>query len=192
MQPRTRAASALLAPALAATLLLTGCTPGAPHAATPVPSDGGPSHNNRIHTGSEASPSYWVRSPTDRFALLVEESGSKGDPGGVRRRAVIRSYTPSSSSTGEGTLGPVVWRDTAAYGTLADSPTFRWEDAADRVWIVLTPGGEPYPAVAIHVVSEAGGGAWSPRTVDRSEYGNVPRSVLGSVPQPMRGELGLS
>ncbi|MEU2628032.1 hypothetical protein [Kitasatospora sp. NPDC007106] len=191
MQPRNRAVPARLAAALAAALLLAGCTPGARHTAAPAPSDGGPTHGNRIHTGSEASPSYWVRSPTDRFALLVEETGSRSDPGGTRRRAVISSYTPSPSSTGEGTLGAVVWRDTAEYGTFADSPSFRWEEARDRVWIVLTPGGVPHPSVAFHVVTEGPDGAWSPRTVDRSEYRDVPVSVLRSVPQPVRGELGL-
>ncbi|MCU7821998.1 hypothetical protein [Kitasatospora sp. DSM 101779] len=186
MQPRTRAALAL-----AAALLLAGCTPGVQHTAAPAPSGGGPTHHNRIHTGSEASPSYWVRSPTDRFALLVEETGSRSDPGGTRRRALIRSYAPSSSATGEGTLGAVVWRDTTAYGTFADSPAFRWEDAGDRVWIVLTPGGVPYPSVAFRVAAEGAGGAWSARTVSATEYGDVPESVLRSVPQPMRGELGL-
>ncbi|PBC76855.1 hypothetical protein BX265_1576 [Streptomyces sp. TLI_235] len=191
MQPRTRAALALLAPASAAALLLVGCVPGAQHTAVPAPSGGGPTHSNRIHTGSEASPSYWVRSPTDRFALLVEETGSRSDPGGTRRRAVIRSYTPPSSSTGEGALGVVVWRDTTEYGTFADSPTFRWEDAGDRVWIVLTPNGVPHPTVEFRVVTEGAGGTWSARTVAAPEYGEVPESVLGSIPQPVRGELGL-
>ena len=142
-----------------------------------------PQHTNRIHTGSRARPGYWVRSSLDHYALAVEETGDRSDPGGTRQRAEVRAYTPARR--GEGALGKALWRDSTAYATWSDNPIYLWEESRERVWIITTRLSKNRPD-ELRLVSPDASGTWQARALTPADYGSIPADIREAAPEELR------
>ncbi|MFF2746491.1 hypothetical protein ACFVVA_13200 [Kitasatospora sp. NPDC058048] len=161
--------------ALVLTSALAGCGGGADEA----PAE----HTNRIHTGSEARPDYWVRAPYDRYALLVEESSDAG--GSKRWRGVVRAYTPAKR--GEGALKDVLWRDDTLYDSGKDQPEYRWQAGGGQVWIFTDRHRAAVGAEdEVRVVEPGPDGVWRSRTLTAGQYRAVPEDVRVRLPEGVR------